>query len=314
MINIRYLKMKNIKKQKKIIILFLILVLLTAVLIPLCSRKLDVSRYTISDQKIKSPFRIVQISDLHSCKYGKNEEELIQKIKEQDPDIAVLTGDIFDDVNENTNTEIFLKNISELYPSYYVTGNHESRVDPAEYNIKMEILKKYNVKILRHDKEEITYGQNARLDLYGIDDDELYYYDPQNENRDFNEDIENLSRSVENDVYSVLLSHKPNHMDEYYSKQNFDLVLCGHAHGGQIRIPGVINGVFAPDQGLFPKYTKGIYKKNNTTMIVSTGLSKKYPLVPRFCNRPEIVLIELKPLSLSDTVQTQYKQKSEHLQ
>lgn len=287
---------KNIK-QKKIVILFLILVLLTAALIPLCSRKLDISYYTVSDPKIKSPFRIVQISDLHSCKYGKNEEKLIQKINEQDPDILVLTGDIFDDVYENTNTEIFLKSISGIYPSYYVTGNHESRVEPAEYNIKMNILKKYNIKILHHDKEEILYGEDAKINIYGIDDDELYLYDPDNEKRDYNEDMENLSLSVEDDVYSVLLSHKPNHMDKYYSNQNFDLILCGHAHGGQIRIPGIINGVFAPDQGLFPEYTKGIYKKNNTTMIVSTGLSKKYPLVPRFCNRPEIVLIELKPLS-----------------
>ena len=288
--------MEKNKKPKKKLIFLVLFILLIIVLIPLCSLKPEVSHYTISDNKIKAPFRIVQVSDLHSCKYGKNEEKLIQIIKKQNPDIVVLTGDIFDDVNKNTNTEIFLKRISELYPAYYVTGNHETRVEASEYITKMDILKKYNIKRLRHDKEEITYSQNAKLNIFGIDDDELYFYDPQNENRDYNEDMKNLSDSADNDVYSVLLSHKPNHMDKYYSSQNFDLVLCGHAHGGQIRIPGIINGVFAPDQGMFPKYTKGIYKKNNTTMIVSTGLSKKYPLIPRFCNRPEIVLIELKPL------------------
>ncbi len=288
--------MKSKIKRRKTILIIIGLISAILIILPLCSLKIDISHYTVSDKKIKVPFRIVQVSDLHSCKYGKDEEKLISAIQEQDPDIVVMTGDIFDDVYKNTNTEIFLDRISKLYPSYYVTGNHEVRVSEEEYNIKMDILDKYNIKRLRHDKVTIEYEENAKIYLCGIDDDELYYYDPQNENRNFEEDINELSKSVENDAFSVLISHKPNHFDKYYSNQNFDLILCGHAHGGQIRIPHIINGVFAPDQGFFPKYTKGKYENNNVTMIVSTGLSKKYPLIPRFCNRPEIVTIDLLPL------------------
>ena len=115
--------MSKIKTHKKIILLLIIFILLIALMLPLCSLKIDVSCYYVSDNKIKAPFRIVQVSDLHSCRYGKEEEELIKKRKQQNPDIIVLTGDIFDDINKNTETEIFLKKISVLYPSYYVTGN-----------------------------------------------------------------------------------------------------------------------------------------------------------------------------------------------
>lgn len=277
-------------KKSKIIIILAIILLIS---FPLCSLKLSVSNYKICSNKIKSPFRIVQVSDLHSCKYGKNEEQLIEKIQEQNPDIVVLTGDIFDDVNSNDNTEIFLKKISALYPSYYVTGNHEARVKKTQYEEKMNIAKNCYIIRLQGESKEIFYN-NTKINLCGIDDDELYKSGRDNENRNFSNDMKNLAESVDNSAFTVLLSHKPNHM-KLYSQYNFDLVLCGHAHGGQFIIPFTRQGILAPDQGFFPKYTKGTYSLKNTAMIVSTGLSKKYPLIPRIYNRPEIVTIDLLP-------------------
>ncbi len=95
-----------------------------------------------------------------------------------------------------------------------------------------------------------------------------------------------------NDYYTVLLSHRPEFF-ELYTEYNFDLVLSGHAHGGQWRIPYILNGLYAPNQGVFPKYAGGEYTENNTTMIVSRGLARESTLLPRFYNRPELVIIDL---------------------
>ena len=94
----------------------------------------------------------------------------------------------------------------------------------------------------------------------------------------------------------LLIAHFPEQIDEYL-KGNFDIVLSGHAHGGQWRIPGLIDGVYAPGQGLFPKYTSGVYMHGDTAHIVSRGLWKPSTLiaVPRVFNRPELVIIDIKP-------------------
>lgn len=92
-------------------------------------------------------------------------------------------------------------------------------------------------------------------------------------------------------TYSILLSHRPE-LFEVYAKNNIDLILSGHAHGGQFCLP-LIGGLLAPNQGLFPKYDSGIYTQENTNMVVSRGIGNRlFPF--RFNNCPEVILIELK--------------------
>ena len=105
--------------------------------------------------------------------------------------------------------------------------------------------------------------------------------------------LQTVSTASNNGHYTILLSHRPEMVDEY-SRYSFDLVLSGHAHGGQFRIPYIINGVYAPHQGFFPKYASGMYYIGNTTMIVSRGLDKEAIKLPRMFNRPELAIIDLK--------------------
>ncbi len=90
----------------------------------------------------------------------------------------------------------------------------------------------------------------------------------------------------------MLLVHRPENYADY-RKYAFDLVLCGHAHGGQWRIPGILNGLYAPSQGLFPKYAGGYYNEESVPMIVSRGLARESTIVPRFYNPPELVIVDL---------------------
>ena len=113
-------------------------------------------------------------------------------------------------------------------------------------------------------------------------------------NMDTNEALNRAASEIEPDSLTVLLAHRPELIDQYVDVGVFDLVVSGHAHGGQMRIPGLINGLFAPNQGFFPKYAGGLYEVDGTTLIVSRGLARESTRVPRIFNRPELVLVEIK--------------------
>ncbi|MDE5737628.1 MAG: metallophosphoesterase [Oscillospiraceae bacterium] len=273
--------MKIIKKNKKIkIIVISIFILL--LLIGLYNG-LKIRNYRIISEKITSPIRIVLITDLHSCKYGEEEENLIQAVEEQNPDIIALSGDIFDDEKADTNTEYFLKAVADKYPCYYVTGNHEYYAGWKAYQDKIAILEKYQITILNGMIENITI-KNQEITVCGVEDPVSGNFDKQF--KQVQELLEN------NNHYKILLSHRPE-LFENYVTANFDLVLAGHAHGGQWRIPFILNGLYAPDQGLFPKLAGGFYQKENTTMIVSRGLARETTRIPRIYNQPELVVIDL---------------------
>ncbi|MDE5792514.1 MAG: metallophosphoesterase, partial [Oscillospiraceae bacterium] len=112
----------------------------------------------------------------------------------------------------------------------------------------------------------------------------------------FNKQFKQIQELLKNNNnYKILLSHRPELFEDYVTA-NFDLVLAGHAHGGQWRIPVILNGLYAPDQGLFPKFAGGFYQKENTTMIVSRGLARESTRIPRIYNQPELVVIDLESL------------------
>ena len=249
-----------------------------------------VQKYDIDTPKVNSNIRIAFVSDLHSNYYGENMELLIDKIDEQKPDILLLGGDLFNYVDHDENTEIFLNGISGRYPCYYAAGNHEFWCGEECYNQKMELLSRYDIKRLSGESDIITVGK-TKINICGVDDpDAMDYVSTITES--FESQLKNTSAVSENGNYTILLSHRPERMDDY-AKYNFDLVLSGHAHGGQWRFPPLINGLYAPHQGLFPKYAGGEYNKNGTKMIVSRGLSLNATSLPRIYNRPEIVIIDL---------------------
>ncbi len=252
--------------------------------------RLAVRRYVVDAAEITSEIRIVLVTDLHSCHYGDNQRELIDAVNRLNPDLVLLGGDIFDDILPDGNTELFLADIAGRYPCCYVTGNHEYWSGPVPFARKMSILEQYGIFNLSGGCKTISV-KNQTIRLCGADDPEAYARsdDPANA---FTGQLRQLAAGSADDQYTVLLSHRPEYF-ETYAECGFDLALCGHAHGGQWRIPLILNGLFAPDQGLFPEYAGGRYTLADTTMIVSRGLARESTRIPRIFNRPELVLIEL---------------------
>ena len=281
--------------------------LYNALLVRTYSLRMD--RVEVSKDVSNDPsgtIKIALITDLHSCKYGEDEEILVDAIKKASPDVIMLAGDIFDDTLPDTQTEKLFTGLKPLFndgiPCYYVTGNHEYMAGAVAYSEKMSIIEKYPITALHNSSSKITIKGRSFV-ICGLDDPEqwrlsLSSMEEKAEKDAFLEKLNIVSSEIRkereaNKVYTILLSHRPEYFSEYiYS--GFDIVLTGHAHGGQWRIPFLINGLYAPNQGIFPKYAGGLYRNGFTTMIVSRGLAKESTrFIPRFYNRPELVIIEL---------------------
>ena len=251
---------------------------------------LNVRYFSVESEKLNGHVRIALITDLHSCKYGKNEQQLLDRIDEQYPDVIMMCGDIFDHRLPDENAEAFLAGVSKKYPCYYVTGNHEYRSEEEAFGRKMEILEKYGV--TRLSGKGVTAEINGtKINVCGVDD-PLSLDFPFENTLTVGQQLENMKDIRENGNFTVMLSHRPE-LISAFADFGCDLVLSGHAHGGQWKFPGILDGVIATGQGLFPKYVGGEYNERNTKMIVSRGLARETTLVPRFYNRPEIVIIDL---------------------
>ena len=281
--------MKILKLTRKQIIRRIIIISILLILIlPGLNNKLKTVNYSIESDKIDSPVRIALITDLHSCRYGDNESELISALDAEHPDIVMLGGDIFDDQLSNDNTEEFLRGISGRYPIYYVTGNHEFWGGVDRYSDEMDIIDELDITRLQGQIDTIDINGNT-ITVAGVDD-----YDSHLVDSDLILERQFLDcyLSLDADSYNIILSHRPEYFDTYEA-QDYDLALCGHAHGGQWRIPGILNGLYAPNQGLFPKYAGGLYSEDTTTMIVSRGLARESTMIPRLYNPPELVIIDI---------------------
>lgn len=225
-------------------------------------------------------FKIVQISDFHNATYANDNAALIADIAEEQPDIIAITGDFVD--SDRTDIPValdFARALSRIAPCYYVTGNHEARLSFHEYKELEDGLLEIRVTVLRN-REVLIEKDGAQISLIGLDD------------PNFGQGIkkERINRISQYNNFSILLSHRPEYY-ETYRQSMADLVLTGHAHGGQVRLP-LIGGVLAPGQGLFPKYDAGLYQEGDFAMVVSRGIGNS--AVPiRFNNQPEIVVIEL---------------------
>ena len=238
-------------------------------------------------------FKIVQISDLHNKDFGDEPNKLIKKMQALTPDIIVITGDLIDSRHTNINTAIkFVEAAQELAPVYFVSGNHES--NSGKYEELCEKLVSAGAVILDNKSVMITHNDGS-IRLTGlIDPAFLYDRGGYTEEQALSVMQNILQTMIKNDidVFDILLSHRPELID-LYADAGADLVFTGHAHGGQFRLPFIDGGLIAPNQGLFPKYTSGIYRNKDTAMIVSRGVGNS--IIPiRIFNRPEIIVVTLR--------------------
>jgi len=273
------------KISKKIFIIFYFLIIIVIYFFSSCA-SISSKTYKIETNNLEKQksIKIALISDLHSTIYGKDQSKLINKVKDINPDLIVLSGDIFDDEVPMKGTQLLLSGISSLAPVFYVTGNHEY----WSHNIQSirDELASYGVIILS-DTYTIIEINDIKIVLAGIEDPDKKNY----ETADYNQkdSMEKAFRELDEiKLYKILIAHRPE-LIENYKLYSFDLVLSGHTHGGQVRLP-LVNGLYAPDQGLFPKYAGGIYTHGNLTHIISRGLSIN-PRLPRIFNPPELVIV-----------------------
>lgn len=244
---------------------------------------------TVESDRLPSAFggfRIAHVSDLHNDPLDDDYTSLLLQLQAAQPDIIAVTGDLLDCRLPDTNIALdFMERALQIAPVYYVTGNHEI----ALYNLYPEFERKLTeagVTVLNNEAVTLTQG-DAQITLLGL-------CDPNTESLDKSGRIA-LMQDYADRGYTVVLSHRPELFDEYCAA-NADLVLTGHAHGGQIRLP-FIGGLYAPGQGVMPTYDAGLFEQDNTVMYCSRGIGNSlFPI--RFNNRPELPIITLQTNAL----------------
>lgn len=268
----------------------LIVFLITAALIWLfiwgSNNWIQTTEYTISSEKLPEAFdgkKIVQISDLHNAMFGNNQKLLIEKVEKAEPDAIFITGDLIDSERYDLDTALILVDaLVEMSDVYFVTGNHEVAVNKLE-DIKAALVERG---VIYLENEAVEWEVDGEiLQIAGIHDPlmDMYYRD-----EEYTRDA--IATASLTDDFTLLLAHRPEQI-AVYADNEIDIVFSGHAHGGQVRIPG-LGGLFAPGQGWFPRMTEGIFENRETQLVLSRGLGNSgFPL--RILNLPEIVSVTL---------------------
>lgn len=281
---------KHILTKKKTICILSGILLILIVWTAWGNAALELNTYTISSRGLPDAFdgyRIAQVSDLHNAEFGGGNQRLLDMLREAEPDMIAITGDLIDSRKTNIAVALaFAEEAVRIAPCYYVSGNHEARV--PEYRELKAGLEAAGVTVLDDARVEIEVSGES-IPVIGVNDPSFHADYLTSDAAVMDRKLSVLSS--EDASFTILFSHRPELFDTY-AAHDMDLVLTGHAHGGQFRLP-LIGGLIAPNQGLFPKYDDGLYSEGNTNMIVSRGLGNS--IIPfRFNNRPEVVLIELK--------------------
>ncbi len=306
------------KRGNRLLRSFLILSVLIGILIVgnyLANQKIYITEYEILDEQIPTAFdgyRIVQVTDVHSIRSQEQADLLYTRVAAEEPDAVVITGDLVDstyyteenealkagtsDKMAGQDTVDFVARLTEKYYVYFVYGNHEmillDDVDNNPFKLAMEEI---GVIFLNNEGVKITKDEES-IYMLGIQDPSTLYKDSdyaeyESHTERINAMMKNVMALKEDDLYTIVLSHRPEYFSEY-AKYDADLILTGHAHGGQVRLPG-IGGLYAPGQGWFPEYTDGFWTEKETTMIVGRGIGNSVE-VPRVFNPPEINTIILR--------------------
>jgi predicted MPP superfamily phosphohydrolase len=248
---------------------------------------IEVTNYNVVSNKLSSEFdgfKIVQVSDFHNGTFDDSQQTLINKVKNQKPDIITITGDIIDESTPNLDTvSKLLDELIKISPVYYVSGNHD--VWYPNYSELQKLLVNKGV-ILLDNKKTILKRGNSHINLYGIGDPNVW--DSSGAEKYVKREISVLKP---NEGFNILLFHRANMFDTLKGN-GYQLILSGHMHGGQVQIP-FIGGLRSPHGTWFPKYAQGKWEQDGTTMIVSRGLGN-IVWAPRILNPPEIVAVTLK--------------------
>lgn len=263
------------------------LAILVALALIALDERLILRTYTVVSPKLTAEVRLAVVTDFHS---SDNADDVVAMVTSCAPDAVLMVGDMFDDDTANRPTErtlSLMRQLSAQYPCYYVSGNHEAWT--GEMDALYQQTEEAGVTVLRMSSGVLTV-RGQRIALCGIPDpyEMVFSGAPDTE-----EQLRQALEDVDSADFTVLLAHRPELLAKY-AQFPVDLVVSGHAHGGQVRIPGVLNGLYAPNQGWFPKLAGGAYTQDGTTLIVSRGLAVRTRL-PRIFNRPEVVLVRCVP-------------------
>ncbi len=247
-----------------------------------------VTRYTLPDDRWRGQgdLRIALVSDFHGGSDMWSGKSLAKVVLKEKVDLVCVTGDHFDPDQYGVESFGFLEEIAKHHPVYFVTGNNEEKL-PVK-NV-LNIIRRYGVHVLNNEMQRVPV-RGAMVDILGLRD-----YAAFAGKEEWRWEIQQSLKKVEdNGHYHIVLCHRPEMVD-LFRELKAHVVLSGHAHGGQWCV-GKRQGIFAPGQGFFPKYTKGIYqigKKEKMHLIVSTGFSVE-TWIPRIRNKPELVIIDIK--------------------
>ena len=283
--------MKKIIKILVIILFILILACLASIWVSY--NWLTVSHFTVQSSKIFEPFRIVLISDLHEHQFGRGNEKLAEKIREQSPDLIIIDGDMINGDSENADTAVELvRALKETAPVYYSFGNHEYSYMEAGHEDLTEELEAAGAVVLNYQSIDIDVKGNP-VRLGGLYE---YGFETGMQSEEENERaVPYLEEYADTDRYLIMCAHRP---ESFYpwdmaDQWGIDLVLSGHLHGGQVIIPGV-GGLYNSLDGFFPKFDYGQYKLGDSDMVITRGLGSNPKMLPRFNNPPEIAVVEVK--------------------
>lgn len=233
-------------------------------------------------------FKVLQISDLHGKEFGREQKDLVEKIRKCRPDIIVVTGDLIERNNYDDSASMkMIEQAVKIAPIYFVTGNHEWQSHKFSNELEPKLVSA-GIRVLR-DSNSIIKNGDTEIAIMGIDDVSRFGWSVDRETAARN-DLQRSAKGLPDKDFKILLAHRPE-MAELYEKTGVDLVFAGHTHGGQIRIP-LIGAVYAPDQGFFPDYAAGSYRIGKTELVVSRGLGTSIIPFRIFCD-PELVLLTL---------------------
>ncbi len=257
-----------------------------------------VTEYTYRSGKLTDSFRIAVISDLHSIEYGDNNSQLIEKIKAQSPDAVFMAGDFVNKYDErHDHVTHLIKELSAFAPVYFSLGNHEGKYMAAQGSGLIDDVKEAGAIFLDLDYTDVEInGQDVRIGGmvdYAFALDSTNSTNPQTMKKEV---YSFLCEFQNSEKLKIMLAHRPDSfvLGQASKTWDVDLVISGHTHGGQVRLP-YLGGLYASDQGLMPDYVYGFYKKDKVDIIISSGLGSGFTWVPRFNNPPEVVMINFIP-------------------
>lgn len=286
---------KRFKIFKLVILTILSFIIIITAYIIANQYVITTSKYSIESDRVKNDIKIAVISDLHGRDFGNDNNIIVNKISKEKPDLIAVIGDMIDEYTENDEAVLnTLKPLPEIAPTYYSIGNHDYLY--SDYDNYIKTLESSGVVILNDETTKLTVGEN-KLTLLGLSN----YSFGEVENPMYTELMKEL---CENDDLRIMLCHYPEFTpwffgQDLYYESDFELMLSGHTHGGLVRLP-FFGGLYAPNQGLFPEYSKGLYyidkeNKNPYHMLVTGGLGPDTRFI-RINNFPEISFITVRPV------------------